>query len=66
MDWNGQENLKSLVPTQSSQNKENKEKFSCPFQSTDNFLEWKLALNKTSDFKRQYKVDLLTNQNSNP
>jgi hypothetical protein len=32
--------LKSLVPTQSSQDKE---KFSCPFQSTDNFLEWKLA-----------------------
>jgi hypothetical protein len=32
--------LKSLVPTQSSQDKE---KFSCPFQSTDNFPEWKLA-----------------------
>jgi hypothetical protein len=33
--------LKSLVPTQSSQDKE---KLSCPFQSTDNFPEWKLAL----------------------
>jgi hypothetical protein len=32
--------LKSLVPTQSSQDKE---KCSCPFQSTDNFPEWKLA-----------------------
>jgi hypothetical protein len=32
--------LKSLVPTQSSQDKE---KFSCPFQSTDNFPGWKLA-----------------------
>jgi hypothetical protein len=32
--------LKSLVSTQSSQDKE---KFSCPFQSTDNFPEWKLA-----------------------
>jgi hypothetical protein len=32
--------LKSLVPTQSSQDKE---KFTCPFQSTDNFPEWKLA-----------------------
>jgi hypothetical protein len=31
--------LKS-VPTQSSQDKE---KFSCPFQSRDNFPEWKLA-----------------------
>jgi hypothetical protein len=31
--------LKSLVPTQSSQT----EKLSCPFQSTDNFPEWKLA-----------------------
>jgi hypothetical protein len=34
--------LKSLVPTQSSQDKE---KLSCPFQSTDNFPEWKLAFN---------------------
>jgi hypothetical protein len=46
VDWNGQENfffvLKSLVPTQSSQDKEN---LSCPFQSTDNFPEWKLAFN---------------------
>ena len=33
--------LKSLVPTQSSQDKG---KFSCPFQSMDNFPEWKLAL----------------------
>ena len=33
--------LKSLVPTRSSQDKE---KFSCPFQSTDNVPEWKLAL----------------------
>jgi hypothetical protein len=33
--------LKSLVPTQSSQDKE---KFSCPFQSTDNFPEWKQYL----------------------
>ena len=33
--------IKSLVPTESSQHKE---KFSCPFQSTDNFPEWKLAL----------------------
>jgi hypothetical protein len=45
VDWNGQENfslcLKSFVPPQSSQDKE---KFSCPFQSTDNFPEWKLAL----------------------
>jgi hypothetical protein len=32
--------LKSLVPTQSSQDRE---KLSCPFQSTDNFPEWKLA-----------------------
>jgi hypothetical protein len=43
VDWNGEENffvLKSLVPTQSSQDKE---KFSCPFQSTDNFPQWKLA-----------------------
>jgi hypothetical protein len=32
--------LKSLVPTQSSQDKE---KFSCLFQSADNFPEWKLA-----------------------
>jgi hypothetical protein len=29
--------LKSLVPTQSSQDKE---KLTCPFQSTDNFPEW--------------------------
>ena len=29
-----------IVPTQSSQDKE---KFSCPFQYTDNFPEWKLA-----------------------
>jgi hypothetical protein len=35
--------LKSLVPTQSSQDKEN---FSCPFQSTDNFPEWKLAFRR--------------------
>jgi hypothetical protein len=34
--------VKSLVPTQSSQDKE---KFSCPLQSTDNFPEWKLAFN---------------------
>jgi hypothetical protein len=33
--------LKPLFPTQSSQDKE---QFSCPFQSTDNFPEWKLAL----------------------
>jgi hypothetical protein len=32
--------LKSLVPTQSSQDKE---KLTCPFQSTDTFPEWKLA-----------------------
>jgi hypothetical protein len=32
--------LKSLVPTQNSQDKE---KLSCPFQSTDNFPEWKLV-----------------------
>ena len=32
--------LKILVPTQSSQDKE---KISCPFQSTVNFPEWKLA-----------------------
>jgi hypothetical protein len=42
-DWNGQDIflfvLKSLVPAQSSQDKE---KLSCPFQSTDNFPEWKL------------------------
>jgi hypothetical protein len=31
---------KSLVPTQSSQDKET---FSCPFQTTDHFPEWKLA-----------------------
>ena len=36
--------LKSLVPTQSSQDKE---KFTCPFQSTDNFPEWKLAFTRT-------------------
>ena len=36
--------LKSLVPTQSSQDKE---KLSCPFQSTDNFPKWKLALMQT-------------------
>jgi hypothetical protein len=46
VDWNGQEHFslcfkKSLVPTQSSQDKE---KFSYPFQSTDNFPEWKLVL----------------------
>jgi hypothetical protein len=44
VDWNGQENffvLKSVVPTQSSQDNE---KCSCPFQSTDNFPEWKFAL----------------------
>ena len=35
--------LKSLVPTQSS---EDKEKLSCPFQSTDNFPEWKLAFTR--------------------
>jgi hypothetical protein len=35
--------FKSLVPTQSLQDKEI---FSCPFQSTDNFPEWKLALLK--------------------
>jgi hypothetical protein len=37
--------LKSLVPTQSSQDKE---KFSCPFQSMDNVPEWKLALKKNA------------------
>jgi hypothetical protein len=36
--------LKSLVPTQSSQDKE---KLSCPFQSTDNFPEWKLAFRQS-------------------
>jgi hypothetical protein len=41
--------LKSLVPTQSSQDKE---KLSCPFQSTDNFPEWKLAFTP-DDFTRQ-------------
>jgi hypothetical protein len=43
--WNGQERffvLKPLVPTQSLQDKE---KLSCPFQSTDNFPEWKIAFN---------------------
>ena len=35
--------LKSLVPTESSQDKG---KFSCPFQSTDNFPEWKLAFSE--------------------
>jgi hypothetical protein len=37
VDWNGQENF-SLY----------KEKLSCPFQSTDNFPEWKLAFKWTS------------------
>jgi hypothetical protein len=50
VDWNGQE--KSLVPTQSSQDKEN---FSCPFQPTDNFPEWKLALTYPS--KQTGKLD---------
>ena len=38
--------LKSLVPTQSSQDKEI---FYCPFQSTDNFPEWKLALSEYAE-----------------
>jgi hypothetical protein len=45
--------LKSLVPTQSSQDKE---KLSCPFQSTDNFPEWKLAFKWTS---RENSLDLI-------
>jgi hypothetical protein len=33
--------LKSIVPTLSLQDEE---KFSCSFQSTDNFPQWKLAV----------------------
>ena len=43
--------LKSLVPTQSSQDKE---KFSCPFQSTDNFPEWKLAFSRNINSPKKY------------
>ena len=54
--------LKSLVPTQSSQDKE---KFSCSFQSTDNFPEWKLALKayilKTIALNQKKLFNLLTN-----
>jgi hypothetical protein len=42
--------LKSLVPTQSPQDKEN---FSCLFQSTDNSPEWKLAFKGESVSTRE-------------
>ena len=47
--------LKSVL-TQSSQDKEN---LSCPFQSTDNFPEWKLALTGT-DVQQLHRLDCFT------
>jgi hypothetical protein len=51
--------LKSLVSTQSSQDKE---KFSCPFQSTDNFPEWKLAFSHDLHSRKecQWTFNLIT------
>jgi hypothetical protein len=49
VDWNGQIFLcvKVISSRQSSQDNE---KFSCPFQSTENFPEWKLVLIDLTDY----------------
>ena len=49
MDWNGQENFSLSCMLWVGTNDFNaKEKLSCPFQSTDNFPEWKLAFSLDS------------------
>jgi hypothetical protein len=50
VDWNEQENFSSSCKLRVGTIDFNtcKEKFSCPFQSTDNFPEWKLAFNENA------------------
>ena len=43
VDWNGQENFSSSCELWVGTNDFNTKNFSCLFQSTDNFPEWKLA-----------------------
>ena len=49
VDWNAQENfsLSCKLWVGTIDFNTCKEKCSCPFQSTDNFPEWKLAFNET-------------------
>jgi hypothetical protein len=47
VDWNVQENFSQLsCELWDGTNDFNTKKISCPFQSTDNFPEWKLAFSK--------------------
>ena len=55
MDWNGQEKFSLSCELWVGTND-----FSCPFQSTDNFPEWKLALRReSSDGKLVCPIDIL-------
>jgi hypothetical protein len=48
VDWNGQENFSLSCELWVGTNDFNTKKNSCPFQSTDNFPEWKLAFTATA------------------
>ena len=60
MDWNGQENFLCLVSSGLDLMTLTQRKSFCPFQSTDNFPEWKLAFRVTSQAATKYVINSIT------